>query len=420
MADNAYTVVTSARLWDGTDRPPAQDAVVVVSGGRIVAAGARAAVTIPTGPAVRTLDYPDATVLPGLIDPHVHLMWPGDGRPADVYTKGADDAALLLAAARHARITLRAGVTTVRDVGSRGRVVMDLRDATAQGTAAGPRILAAGPPITITGGHMSYLGGEADTADDVRRAARRHWRMGADFFKLVTNGGGTPRTHGWIPAYTQAEIAAAVAEARAHETHLTVHANLTETIRASVAAGVNGIEHCTFLAGKNQPGFDQALAEEIARRGIHVGHTLTATYSSLRAARARWSELSPDERGQWDARQRVWDASVENFRRMRAMGVKFVAGTDAGWAHIAWGDYALAIELFTQTGASPLEALATGTRVAAEAIGLGDQIGTLEPGKIADLVVVAGDPTVRVSDLRAVKAVMRDGKVMVEDGRFVE
>jgi imidazolonepropionase-like amidohydrolase len=420
MPDETYTVVTGTVLWDGSDRLPVKDGAVVTSGGRIVAAGPRAEVAIPAGPAVRTLAYPGGAILPGLIDPHVHLIWPGDGRPADVYTKGLDDAALLLAAARHARTTLRAGVTTVRDVGSRGRVVLDLRDAIAQGVAVGPRILASGPPITITGGHMSYLGGEADTADDIRRVARRHWRMGADFLKLVTNGGGTPRTHPWIPAYSREEIAAAVAEAGSHETHLTVHANLTETIRSSVAAGVDGIEHCTFLAGRNQPGFDPALAEEIARRGIYVGHTLTATYSSLRAARARWDELSPEERSQWDARQRVWDASIENFGRMREMGVKFVAGTDAGWAHIEWGDYALAIELFTQTGASALEALATGTRVAAEAVGLSDQIGTLEPGKVADLVVVDGDPTVRVSDLRAVRAVMRSGRILVEDGRLVE
>jgi imidazolonepropionase-like amidohydrolase len=101
------------------------------------------------------------------------------------------------------------------------------------------------------------------------------------------------------------------------------------------------------------------------------------------------------------------------------MGAKFVASTDAGWAHVAWGEYALVMELFTQTGASPLEALATGTRVAADAIGLGDQIGTLEPGKIADLTIVAGDPTTRVSDLRNVRAVVRGGRLLVDEGRVV-
>ena len=97
-------------------------------------------------------------------------------------------------------------MTTLQDLGSRGRVVLDLRDAVNAGLICGPRILASGPPITISGGHMHYLGGEADTADEVRRIARSHWRMGADVFKMVLNGGGTPRTHPWIPAYSQPEI----------------------------------------------------------------------------------------------------------------------------------------------------------------------------------------------------------------------
>lgn len=419
MSSKRWVVFSGAILWDGTTRAPVRNGVVVLEGDRIVTAGPRGSVAIPPESEALTRDYRDATILPGLIDPHVHLIWPGDGRAADVFTKGRDDAQLLLVAAKHARAALRSGVTTVRDVGTRGRIAMDLRDAIAEGVAIGPRILAAGPPITITGGHMHYLGGEADTADDIRRVARRHWRMGADFLKLVTNGGGTPRTHGWIPAYSQPEIAAAVAEARSHETHITVHANLIETIRSSVMAGVDCIEHCTFLRGRNQSGYDQAVAEEIVRRGVYIGHTLTATYSSLRVARAGWDALPTAERAQWDARQRVWDASVATFARMREMGARFVASTDVGWAHVAWGEYALVMELFTQTGASPLEALATGTRVAADAIGLGDQIGTLEPGKIADLTIVAGDPTTRVSDLRNVRAVVRGGRLLVDEGRLV-
>jgi len=419
MLGERITVFSGARLWDGSASAPVRDCVVVTRGDRITAAGPRASVAIPSDDAAVVHHYPDATILPGLIDPHVHLIWPGDGQAADVFTKGRTDAELLLAAAKNARTALRAGVTTVRDVGTRGRIAMDLRDAVDEGIAIGPRILAAGPPITITGGHMHYLGGEADTADDIRRVARRHWRMGADFLKLVTNGGGTPRSHGWIPAYSQAEIASAVAEARSHETHITVHANLIETIRSSVAAGVDCIEHCTFLSGRNQPGYDQGVAEEIVRRGVYIGHTLTATYSSLRVARAVWDTIPAPERVQLEARQRVWDASVVNFRRLREMGAKFVASTDAGWSHIAWGDYALVMELFMQTGASAVEALATGTRLAADAIGLGDQIGTLERGKIADLTIVTGDPTTRISDLRNVRAVVRGGRVLVEEGRMV-
>jgi hypothetical protein len=141
---------------------------------------------------------------------------------------------------------------------------------------------------------MSYLGGEADTVDDIRKVARRHWRMGADFVKVVTNGGGTPRTHPWIAAYSQQEIAAAVAEARSHETHITVHANLAETIRSSVIAGtLHRAPHVS--RGRNQAGYDEAVAEEIVRRGRHIGHTLTIRIAACGCG-AGWDAIPAAER----------------------------------------------------------------------------------------------------------------------------
>ncbi|MGQ0568450.1 MAG: amidohydrolase family protein [Armatimonadota bacterium] len=417
--DATSIVLTAAWLWDGTDRPPIKNGVVIIAGDRVAAAGERGTVAVPAGPGVQTLEFPDATILPGLIDPHVHLIWPGDGRPADIYTRAATDADLLLQAVKNARAALRAGVTTLRDVGSRGRIALDLHDAIARGDAIGPRILAAGPPITITGGHMHYLGGEADTADEVRRVARRHWRMGADFLKMVVNGGGTPRTHSWIPAYSVEEIAAAVAEARDHETHITVHANDTEAIRRAVAAGVNGIEHCTFLRGPDDIEFDPRLSEEIARRGIHVAPTLGVGYSGVRHAREHWDDLGADERRRWDARFRAWDIRLEVCGQMARQGVRLVTSSDAGWAHHPFGQYAMGMELLAQTGMPSIQILASGTRAAAESIGLGHLLGILEPEKVADILVVAGDPTQRISDLWKVKAVLRSGRVLVEDGYLV-
>jgi imidazolonepropionase-like amidohydrolase len=413
------TVITGARLWDGTDHAPIANAALVISGDRVTAAGSKGTFAVPAGPDVRALDVGDATIMPGLVDAHVHLIWPGDGRAADVFTKPASDAELLLTAAKNARAALRTGVTTLRDVGSRGRIAMDLRDAIVRGDAVGPRILAAGPPITITGGHMHYLGGEADTADDVRRVARRHWRMGADFLKMVLNGGGTPRTHSWVPAYAVEEIAAAVAEAHDHETHITVHANSTEAIRRAVAAGVDGIEHCTFLRGPDDIEFDPRVAEEIARRGAHVGPTLAVNHASLEYLREHWAEYSADERRRLEARFRTRDIRIEVLGQMVRQGVKFVASSDAGWAYYPFGRFVLELELLSQIGLSTLQVLAAGTRFAAEAIGLGATIGTLEPGKVADILVVAGDPSQRVSDLRNVRMVMRGGQILVEDGRLV-
>jgi imidazolonepropionase-like amidohydrolase len=414
-----HTVVTAARLWDGTGRPPVRDGAVLVAGDRIVASGERAQMVAQGGPGAVSLEFPDATIMPGLIDAHVHLIWTGDSAQNDVYTKSATDAELLLTAAKNARTALRAGVTTVRDVGSRGRVALDLRDAIARGDAIGPRIVAAGPPITITGGHMHYLGGEADTADDVRRVARRHWRLGADFLKMVVNGGGTPRTHSWIPAYSTTEIAAAVAEANDHETHVTVHANDSEAIKRSVEAGVHGIEHCTFLRSRDEIEFEPRVADEIARRGIHVAPTLGVGYTGVQYARQHWDEISDDERRRWEVRFRQWDLRLEQYVRMAQQGVKIVTSSDAGWIHHPFGQYVLGLELLAGTGVPHAQVLASGTKTAAESVGLGSLIGTLEPGKLADIVVASGDPTERLADLWQIRMVMRSGRVLVQDGRLV-
>jgi imidazolonepropionase-like amidohydrolase len=411
-------VVRAGRLWDGTDRPVLPEPVVVIEGDRILEAGAAGTVRVPIGAEAAGLNFPSATVLPGLIDTHVHLIWPGDGTPAHRYTREATNARLLLTAVRNAQAALRAGVTTLRDLGSLGRTVLDLRDAVNEGLVLGPRILAAGPPITITGGHMHYLGGEADTRDDVRRVARRNWRLGADLLKMVLNGGGTPRTHSWIATYEENEIRAAAAEARDHETQLIVHANSTEAIRRGVEAGADGVEHCTFLQGPGAVEFDPSVAAEIVRRGIYVGHTLQAGYRSLERARAQWADLPPDDRTQWDTRQQVLDAQMRNCKTLLHMGAVLVGCTDAGWSLNPFGEYWLGMELMVRAGATPSQALGAGTRIAARALRLHDTLGTVEPGKVADLTIVEGDPTQRISDLRHVRAVFRDGRLVVHNGRF--
>jgi len=412
-------IVTCGVLWDGTAAHPIDDGVVVISRDRFTAAGARTKVPLPVGSAVQTLAFPGSTVLPGLIDTHVHLIWPGDGTLAHQYTPAASDAELLLTAIRNARLALGAGVTTLRDVGSRGRIVLELRDAIARESMLGPRIITSGAPITISGGHMHYLGGEADTASDIRRVARRLWRDGVDFFKMVLNGGGTPRTHPWIPSYNPAEIDVAVEEARAHETYVVVHANAHEAIQRAVSRGVTAIEHCTFLRGPKDVVFEPRLVESMASRRVIVGHTLQAGYLSLKRACGQWASLTIAEREYWDTRRRIFEAQSSNSKRLVEMGVRLAASTDAGWSLNPFGEYWRAMDLLVQAGVSPIQALRTGTVTAAEALGLDAQLGTITPGKVADLVVVDGNPTVEITDLRRVRAVVKSGCVAVHDGKFV-
>ncbi len=409
----AETVVTAALLWDGTDRAPIQDGAVLVRGGRVVACGPRASLAASTA---AVLDFGDATILPGLIDTHVHISWPGDGTPNDSFTTAATDAELLLTSVRNAQRALLAGVTTVRDLGSRGRVVLDLRDAVARDSISGPRIVAAGAPITITGGHMHYLGGEADSAADIRRVARTLWKRGVDMFKVVGEGGGTPRTHSWIPTYTTDELAAAVEEAHSHETQVTVHANTIEAVRRAVDAGMDGIEHASLYRTRDEVGYDDALVERMAEQGVMVGHTLTGPFRSIERARARWADLAEAEQAYWETRQRSWEARLGNYGRMLQAGVNLVASTDAGWDLVPFGEYALTLELIVRAGATTRQALDGATRLAAQAVGLGDEIGTLEPAKAADITVIAGNPFEDIARMWHVRAVLRSGRVMVMHG----
>lgn len=406
----ADLLVEGGKVWVGSEAPPVLNGAVLVRDGRIVAAGPASEVRGQAQAGCDVVRQPDQTLIPGLIDCHVHLCFPGTGEAAHTYMSRESDDQVLLTAAGNAQASLRCGVTTVRDVGSKGRLVIELREAIANGRVDGCRVVASGPPITPTGGHMWYLGGEADSAEEIQKAARRHWRWGADFLKIVGNGGGTPRTFPWIPNYTEAELAAAVREANEHSTHITVHANHVEAIRRCVKAGVHGLEHCTFLTAQGQVKFDPELAEEIVRRGVVIGHTLQAAYWSLQEAKERWAELSPAERAAADQSRRVTEEQTANFGRLKGLGARIVAATDAGWRKNRFGlDYALALELAVDAGMSPTEALLSGTREAARAIGLGTRIGTLEAGKLADLVVVDGDPTQEISAVRRVTAVMKDG-----------
>jgi imidazolonepropionase-like amidohydrolase len=198
-----------------------------------------------------------------------------------------------------------------------------------------------------------------------------------------------------------------------------VHANATEAIRRAVDAGVDGIEHCTFLRAPDDIEFDPRVGEEIARRGTYVGPTLAVNHAGLEHARARWSELSAQERARWEQRFRARDVRFEILGQMVRQGAKFVASSDAGWSYYPFGRFVQELELLAQIGLPTPRVLAAGTRLAAEAVGLASDVGTLEPGKIADVLVVAGNPTQRLADLWNVKAVFRSGRMLVEDGRLV-
>jgi imidazolonepropionase-like amidohydrolase len=377
---------------------------VVVSGDRIAAAGAGDAP--PAG--ARRIDLRGRTVLPGLIDAHVHLCLDGGVSPAAQVT-GETYAMTLLRAARNARRQLEAGVTTVRDLGARscleplgpGGVAYNLRQAIADGICPGPRILTAGLAITITGGHSHWMGREADGADAVRKAVRTELREGADVVKFIATGGIATRTAAdrFAPQLSQEEIAAGVAEARNAGRRTAAHAEGREGILNALRAGVDSIEHGSYLT-------DEAI-ELMRARGAAYVPTLAVRERIFTDGRA----AAVPEFIQAEV-ERAFESHRESVRRAHAAGVTVAMGTDVGATIFPHGDSAHELTAYVRVGLSPMEALLTATRNAADLLGVSDRLGTLEPGKLADLIVVDGDPLADIAVLTrpgAVRLVLLGG-----------
>jgi imidazolonepropionase-like amidohydrolase len=402
-------VVKAGTLIDGTGAAPRRGVQISVRDGRIVDVGPSG--DVPSD--AQLLDFSGQAVVPGLIDCHVHLAFSAGSNPlADLLAE--DDGTLLLHAAANARTALAAGSTTVRDLGDRGGVVRILRDGIARGIATGPRIVTAGAPITITGGHCHFLGMEADSEDDVRRAARRQIRDGVDCLKIMASGGRmTPGTSPKLPQYSVGQVRAAVEEARRAGLTIAAHALSADSIRVAAEAGVDTVEHCNWLARTDGLAFDESTAVLMRENGVAFDPTLTPVqgYASTDPAR-----LSDVQRAAVAIRVELLSA----FRRMLELGVRMVAGTDAGTRGTTLdklpGEVALYVQ---QLGLTPVAAIQAATGHAAEALGIADQVGTIRPGRAADLLVVDGDPSADVGALGRARAVLQAGRLVAEHGRLL-
>ena len=307
------------------------------------------------------LDLGDATLLPGLIDTHVHLAFDAGLDP--VATLAArDDDAVLESMAQAAAAQLRAGVTTVRDLGDRDYLALRLRES----RTGLPTIVAAGPPITSAGGHCHFLGGVAERG--VRDAVREHAERGVDVIKVMASGGGmTPEPDVQTPQFTPDDLAALVDEAHRHGLPVTAHAHALEAIVDGVAAGVDGLEHCTFIDGER--------VHAARRRGR--GHR-AAPDRGGRDARARPGSLPPPRPPASDEDHADLMATLARLIRE---GAVVVAGTDAGIAPVKpHGVLPHGLLHLAQLGMSPAEALTAGTSTAAQVCGLGDRKGRRAAG----------------------------------------
>jgi imidazolonepropionase-like amidohydrolase len=344
-------------------------------------------------------DYPGATIMPGLIDSHVHLGFDGGRDPAARMRAETDEQQLVLML-RNARDLLGVGVTTARDLGGRGYLSLVVREAVAAGLARGPRLVVAGPPVTVTGGHCWFMGGEADSEDDLRRIVRTHHKHGADLIKVMATGGFlTAGSAPWYAQFTAGQLAAIVEETRRVDKRVAAHAHGIEGITRAVEARVTTIEHCFFVTETNERRFSEPLAARIADRGIFVCPTINVNAPFV-------VELTGIVPG-------------EHVKAMHDMGVRIIAGTDAGIDNTPHHQYAGGLEYLVTLGFTPAQVLAMATTEAAAALGVEEITGRLAPGYEADLIVVDGDPRTDIAILGRLRRVIARGRDYVPDsGRF--
>lgn len=406
------TVLRAPRLYDGSSDALIDDGAVVIVDGEITAAGAAGNLNIPSGSDVQTYDYPGCTLLPGLIDSHTHLLFSASDQALDDALHDSDET-LLLRGLANAQAELRCGVTTLRDCGGRGFLALSLRDSIERGLVIGPRILAAAMPLTTTGGHLNFCGLEADGVPEVIKATRQLCKHGVDFIKVVATGGGmTPGTNPRAPQFSVEELAAIVIEARRlGGRHVAAHCHATAGIANAVEAGIRTIEHCSWLHPVEGHEYDARVVERMVEKGTYVSLTMGSERAAIKPK---------DQLVEWQRR------SAENFgqhfdllRRTVRGGVRFIASSDAGVSRTFFGEYALTLEVMVSClDIAPAEALKSTTGRAAEALQIADRVGTLAPGRRGDAVIVEGDPIADIRALRTVRAVFRNGSLVVDDGKI--
>lgn len=381
------TVLEVDGLFDGT--ATLSDAAIVIEAGEVTWVGKRSrAPKTPKGQRSRTVEAAARFVIPGLVNCHAHLTLDGH---ADFSAEAAQsDALAAFKAFKNARASLRAGVTTVRDLGANGPMVIELGRAIERGVVEGPRIIAAGRGITNTGGHGTEVGRIADGADEVRRATREQIAAGATVIKLFSTGGVLGEGAGpELAQYTAEETRAAVEEAHKAGIRITTHAHGALGMRIAVEAGVDSIEHCTLL--------DQQTIRLIKDRGV----ALVPTFSALRAI------LGHEEALPIQARERARVVAAKHQEGLRAAhkaGVRIAAGTDSGTPFNQHEAFGLELAYLHEVGLSREETLVAATSLAADVVGR-PKAGRIAAGAHADLVFVSTDPTRDLSAVLAPKAV---------------
>jgi imidazolonepropionase-like amidohydrolase len=405
---HAATIIHAGRLIDGRSNSPRTEMSIVIEGGRI-AQVVEGYVKPKEGD--RLIKLTGQTVLPGLMDMHTHLM---SQHSKDSYTERffMDQADYALRSTVYARATLMAGFTTVRDLGDNGVNSLALRRAIDQGWVPGPRIFTAGKPIATTGGHAdptnSLRGdyrrdptptdGVINGPDDARKAVRQRYKDGSDLIKITATGGVLSlAANGQNPQFTDEELRAIVETAKDYGMTVAVHAHGAEGMKRAILAGVDSIEHGTFMTDE--------VIDLMKQKGTYWVPTNMA---------GEWVAKKSQEKGYFPEIVRPKAASMgpvmkNTFAKGHAAGIKIAFGTDSGVS--PHGENAREFELMVEGGMPPMKALQAATIEAARLLKIDDRLGTIEPQKLADIVAVEGNPLEDIRAMHKVVFVMKEGTV---------
>ncbi len=404
-------VLLPENLIDGVAVAPRKGTAVAVQNGIISWVGRRGDTeSLQRDASVEIHDLPGATLLPGLFDCHTHTNMPGDGRTGEEIDGDSDDLRLLRSA-RNVGAALATGVTSLCDCGSWNRTSFSLKEGLAHGLVVGPRILVSGPPLTVTRGHLWYMGGEANGTYEVRLRVHSLIEQAADFIKIAASGGSTVSSNPYRPAYSAEELQSIVEAAHSHDKPVLAHCRCTAAVNQALDAGVDTILHCFFYDADGTYRFDEATADRLAKSETWLNPTMHISRASQTALRQIKKDrgLDAEQQERLDRSIESGEANMEQFTRLIQAGVKLVGGSDCGWGHYPFGDFQAELLSMADAGLSPMETILAGTLNPATALGMQNCTGSIEPGKSADLLLVDGDPVKDITALRRVKAVYKAG-----------
>tara|TARA_Y100000758_G_scaffold257495_1_gene194769 strand:- start:2126 stop:3358 length:1233 start_codon:yes stop_codon:yes gene_type:complete len=406
-------IIQSDRLIDGSGSIPAQNGAIVIENDKISKICATSELTEADKNQAEILSVPGGSILPGFIEMHSHIHCSSEADAYEHITTESNET-FLLRGTQAVRSALSSGVTTMRDLGSRNEVVFPLREGITNGIIPGPRLLVAGTPITTTGGHCNMFGTEANTSEEVVKAIRQQFKLGADCIKIMSTGGGfTPGTNVRAPQYSTDILKKAVTDAERLGLKVAAHCHAAEGVKNCVEAGIHNLIHCSWLASNPSElyDYDRDVADQIAEKGIYVDPTLALSHLNKLRGRA----IRPDSGAMRDPEKRF-----EILRDMWDRGVKFVTGMDSGMTNAHFDDFAYIPEVMVNNMyISPLEAITCATKTSAECLGMEDEIGTLEAGKSADVIVVNGNPLEDITKLHDVNTIISQGTLVKRENTLL-